>query len=109
MPFSRACATGLRTKLACRTPGSAMSSTKRPRPRSNVASSTRSEGRARGACVELLIGRRPRSRGGSQSLHLLHDRVPFGEFLAQVAVAAFRPVSEHRLEAGVDELLQEHL
>ena len=36
-----ACGCGLRTNAACHTPGSAMSSTKRPRPRSSGSSSRR--------------------------------------------------------------------
>src|SRR5688572_18413788 len=106
MPLSLAWATGLRTKLACRTPGMAMSSTKRPRPRRSAPSSTRSAGRAREVCVEApLIEDAPLWK--SRALHLLHHRAPFGEFLAQVAVAALRPIADHRLEAGRDELLLE--
>ena len=41
MPLISACGCGLRTKAACQTPGSAMSSTKRPRPRSSGSSSRR--------------------------------------------------------------------
>src|SRR5687768_10499413 len=106
MPLSRACATGLRTKLACRRPGSAMSSTKRPRPRSRTSSSTRSKGRRSDVfLVFSLIVRQSQSL----PLHLLHDRVPSGELFAQVAVAALGAVAENRLEAGGDKLVQERL
>src|SRR5215216_493896 len=43
--------------------------------------------------------------GALLPLHLLHHRIPLGEFFLEIAVRALRPKAEHRLESGLDEFL----
>src|SRR5262245_52742455 len=105
MRLRRACATGLRTKQACRSPGSAMSSMKRPAPRSSVASSSR--GTARPMKVRSLIVGARTSFTPLRALDPLHDRTPFGELVLEILVRLVGAVAEHRLEARLDELLLE--
>src|SRR5215831_2396920 len=107
MPVRRACATGLRTKQACRRPGSAISSMKRPAPRRRLASSRRVTARPiqRAASSSIVAPQPVVTR--SRPLHLLHDRAPLRELLAQVLVRTLRAEVEHRLEAGFDELALE--
>src|SRR5262245_34902635 len=109
MALIRAWASGLRTKLACSSPGQAMSSMKRPRPRRRLASSSRAMARPiHGPAASSLVSPRP-AVTRLLPLHLLHDRVPLRELLPQVLVGPCRPEAQHRLEAGFDELLLEFL
>src|SRR5262245_1871477 len=108
MPRSRACATGLRTTWTCSKPGSAMSSMKRPAPRSSVAASSRLTARPMKVRSPSIVATRA-SFTPSRPLDLLHDRAPLGEFFLEVLVGPVGAVAEHRLEAGLDELAPEIL
>src|SRR3954463_8536890 len=81
-----------------------MSSTKRPRPRSKLASSRRRTERPIQPAAASLI-EHAGGDGASLPLHLLDHRVPLGEFFLQVAIRALRPEPEHRFESRFDELL----
>src|SRR4051794_29440524 len=106
MPLSRACATGLRTKTACSSPGISISSTNRPRPRNRLASSRRGTERPIQAPVaSLIVDLAAAAMEPSLSLHLSHDRAPLGEFLFQVLVRSLRSIAEHGFKTGFNELL----
>src|SRR3954447_4202840 len=81
-----------------------MSSTKRPRPRSKLASSRRRTERPIQPAAASLI-EHAAAMGASLPLHFLHHRIPLREFFLQVAVRTLRPEPEHRFESRFDELL----
>src|SRR5215510_16459742 len=109
MPVRRACATGLRTKQAWSRPGSSMSSMKRPAPRRRLPSSRRGTARPiqHAASASIVAPEAVVTR--SRPLHLLDDRAPLRELLAQILVRALRAKAKRWLEARLDELCLERL
>src|SRR5215831_16423325 len=110
MPERRACATGLRTKQACRSPGNAISSMNRPAPRSSMWSSRRVTARPMKVRALSLPSVAPcNSFTRSRPLNFLDHRAPLRELVPHILVRAVRPIAQHWLEALLDQLGLERL